>query len=318
MDASVIIPTLNGGPRFRQVLEGIAAQRTPLKYEIVVIDSGSRDDTLAMAREFGARVLTTSTQKFNHGTTRDAAIETCDCEAAILLVQDAIPQGDQWLEALVRPLLEDDEAAGAFSRQLPIPGGNPILDQRLAGWIAGKDEPRRQTLAPRDWQELTPFERLERVAFDNVSSAIKRSCWQSHPFGHRPFGEDLAWSTWAIQSGYAIRFEPLSVVEHSHDRSAWYEARRIYCDHRNLHQLLELRTVRRLKDAWRGSRDALRHYEHVLAEAQLSAGESQRRRRWARHYALGEALAQWLAPRVNLAGESGVWGWLDARIRKGI
>ena len=211
------------------------------------------------------------------------------------------------------------EAAGSFSRQLPIPGGNPILDQRLAGWIAGKPETRRAQLTPgRPWESLTPFERLEMVAFDNVSSCVKRDVWRIHPFGKRPFGEDIGWATWAIRNGFAIRFESESVVEHSHDRSFMHEARRIYCDHRNLHVLIGLRTVPTLNQALRGSRSQLAHYLHVLQHAGLAPDELARRRRWARGYALGEALAQWLAPLANESGPRGLFAVLDRKIRRGI
>jgi hypothetical protein len=40
--------------------------------------------------------------------------------------------------------------------------------------------------------------------------------------------------------------------------------------------------------------------------------------KWARGYALGESLAQWLAPLVNERGERGILGMVDRRIRRGI
>ena len=318
MDVSVVIPTYNGGPRFVAVLEALKRQVTDLRWELVVIDSGSTDGTRERAAEAGAKLLSEDPRTFNHGATRDKAIAASRGELAVLLVQDAVPADERWLDALAAPLFEDTLAAGAFSRQTPIPGGNPILDQRLVGWIAGRDEFRRVQLAPRAWEDLTPFERLELVAFDNVSSCIRRSLWQRRPFGHRPFGEDMGWATWAIRAGHALRFHPGSIVEHSHDRSAWYETKRIYCDHRNLHRLLGLHTVQSLRQAREGRRGALAHYLHVLDEAGLAPAELARRRKWAQWYSWGEVLAQWLAPKVNEAGERGILGWIDRRIRRGV
>jgi glycosyltransferase involved in cell wall biosynthesis len=319
MDVSVVIPTRNGGPRFLRVLERLREQETTLAVEHLVIDSRSSDGSDEAARRAGFRVVTVEPRDFDHGATRDQAIAATSGRAIALLVQDAVPADRSWLERLARPLLEDERAAGSFSRQLPIPGGNPILAARLRGWIAGKDESRRAQLAPdRPWESLTPFERLELIAFDNVSSCIKRDCWRRNPFGRHPFGEDLAWSTWAIRAGYAIRFEAASVVEHLHDRSSWDEARRIYCDHRNLNRLVGMRTVATLRDAWRGSRAALAGYLRLLEAAGLAPDELARRKRWARGYALGESLAQWLAPIVNARGERGLLGLIDRRLRRGI
>jgi rhamnosyltransferase len=319
VDVSVVIPTRNGGPRFRRVLERVRAQKTSLAAEHLVIDSASSDGSDEAARQAGFRVIAIDPREFDHGATRDRAIAATSGRAIALLVQDAVPVDEQWLEKIARPLLEDGEAAGSFSRQLPIPGGNPILEQRLKGWIAGQGTSRRAQLQTgRPWDSLTPFERLELVAFDNVASCVKRDVWRIHPFGKRPFGEDLGWSTWAIRAGYAIRFEADSVVEHSHDRSAWHEARRIYCDHRNLNQLLGMRTVPRFADVWRGQRETVAHYHTILAAAGLPPHELARRRRWARAYALGERLAQWLAPIVNERGARGAIGVLDRWLRRGI
>jgi len=317
MDVSVIIPTLNGGPRFREVLE--ALRRQHLMAEWVVIDSGSRDGTVEAARDAGCRVLEIAPGEFDHGATRDRAIRAAEGEYVALLVQDAVPQGAEWLEELVAPLRDDPRVAGTFSRQVPIPGGNPVLAARLAWWIAGRSEPHRGELADGErWEDLSPHQRLERVAFDNVSSCLRRERWQERSFGRCPFGEDLSWSTWAVRSGHAIQFVPGAVVEHSHDRSAWAEARRIYCDHRNLHALPGLCTVPALWPAWRGRHETARHYLDLLEAAGLAPEEHARRRRWVRRYVAGEVLAQWLAPRVNRAGARGLYGWLDRRIRRGI
>ena len=323
IDVSIVIPTRNGGPRLLRVLDAVRGQKSELRVEHVVIDSRSGDGSDEAARARGFRVMTTDPRTFNHGATRDEAIGQTRGELIVLLVQDARPVDDRWLDGLARPLLADRDAAGAFSRQVPIPGGNPILEARLRGWIAGKDEARRAQLTPdRPWESLTPFERLGLVAFDNVSSCIKRDRWRRRPFGRVPFGEDIAWATAAIRAGDAIRFEPRSIVEHSHDRSWWHEARRIYCDHRNLNRLLGMRTVATFAEARRGAAGAAAHYEALLTAAGLPPDQLAHRRSWARRYALGEAVAQWLAPLVNASeqehGDNTLLAWLDRRTRRGI
>jgi rhamnosyltransferase len=319
IDVSVVIPTRNGGPRFVQVAERVRAQRTPWSVELLAIDSQSTDGTDEVARKAGFRVLSIDPREFDHGATRDRAIAATSGRAIALLVQDALPLDESWLEKLAGPLLADAEAAGSFSRQLPVPGGNPILAARLAGWIAGQATSRRAKLdAERPWESLSPFQRLELCAFDNVASCVKREFWRRNPFGPRPFGEDLGWATWAIRSGFAIRFEADSVVEHSHDRGWRDEARRIYCDHRNLNRLYGMRTVPTLKVAIDGSRGARAQYLKLLDAANLPSEELARRKSWARRFALAESLAQWLAPIVNERGERGLLGWLDRRIRRGI
>ena len=55
---TVAIPTLNAGDRFRQTLAGVRAQRLDREFELLICDSGSSDDTVALARRHGARVIT--------------------------------------------------------------------------------------------------------------------------------------------------------------------------------------------------------------------------------------------------------------------
>jgi glycosyltransferase involved in cell wall biosynthesis len=53
---SVVIPAYNAGAYLRTTLESVLAQ-SALPGEIIVVDDGSTDDTAAIARSFGARVI---------------------------------------------------------------------------------------------------------------------------------------------------------------------------------------------------------------------------------------------------------------------
>lgn len=53
---SVVIPTLQEGKYIRRCLDSLSNQSYP-HYEIIVVDGGSTDDTVAIAQEFGARII---------------------------------------------------------------------------------------------------------------------------------------------------------------------------------------------------------------------------------------------------------------------
>lgn len=55
---SIVIPVRNGGPNFACCLDAIR-RCDPPPHEIIVVDDGSTDDSLAVARRFGARLLAT-------------------------------------------------------------------------------------------------------------------------------------------------------------------------------------------------------------------------------------------------------------------
>ncbi|MFO1353056.1 MAG: glycosyltransferase, partial [Gammaproteobacteria bacterium] len=56
MKASVVIPVKNGGALLVDVLKKVLAQRAPWPFEVLAIDSGSRDGSLEHIRELGVRL----------------------------------------------------------------------------------------------------------------------------------------------------------------------------------------------------------------------------------------------------------------------
>jgi glycosyltransferase involved in cell wall biosynthesis len=53
---SIVIPTLNAGPEFEELLEKVCVQEGDFEHEAIVVDSGSTDGTVELARRYGARV----------------------------------------------------------------------------------------------------------------------------------------------------------------------------------------------------------------------------------------------------------------------
>jgi rhamnosyltransferase len=56
LKASAVIPTLNAGPGFEELLRGLLVRRLGFDYEVFVLDSGSTDGTEELAGRHGARV----------------------------------------------------------------------------------------------------------------------------------------------------------------------------------------------------------------------------------------------------------------------
>ena len=321
MKVSVVIPTLNGGARFREVLSRVKAQACSFPVEVVCVDSGSTDGTPAFARERGARVISIPRERFNHGDTRNLGIREAAGELVALLVQDALPADEHWLEHLARALLSVEDAAGSYARQVPREGCDPVLRERLLNWAAGRPERTVQRLPPGvRFEELDPREKLALCAFDNVSSMVRRSAWERHPFPPESFGEDVAWGARVVPAGYALVYEPAAAVIHSHDNSVWYEFKRIYADHRNLNRLFGLTTVPEPGLIWRNGRGALAHYRALIRKAVPPGPRRRRLLLRAVPYAFLENLAQYLGARLWRRAERGgrIAALLDRGLRRGV
>jgi rhamnosyltransferase len=241
---SIALVTRNGIATLPDVLEAVLRQRVEFAYEVVAVDSGSTDGSAELLARRVDRLFKIAPGAFNHGLTRNAAIEQARGELVVLLVQDAVPANDSWLDELTAPLLADARLAGTFARQRPRPDASPLTRLYLERAAVARDEPRTVApVTPAALAALSPSDRLARCTFDNVCSCIRRSVWTEIPFRERPIGEDVEWAKEVLLAGYPLAFVPAAVVVHSHDRSAAYEFDRTFTLHRRLFELFELRTI---------------------------------------------------------------------------
>lgn len=319
---TLFVPTWNAGPEFPEILERMQHQELDRPYEIVVIDSGSQDGTLEfLQKQPGVRLLQIPNHEFNHGLTRNRGIEEAKGEIVVLATQDARPYDGLWMQRLV-DCYEDPEVAGAYSRQLARPDANPFIRDRLGYWAAAQETPRIQAVdSPDAFAALAPLEKLERVAFDNVSSSVRRRVALEIPFRKRQFGEDLDWGHRTILAGYKIVFEPRSRVVHSHNNSVWYEFKRVYLDHQNLHRLLGVHTIGQWRHVFGNSIRSFGHLFRVVAHDER-LGPLQKLWWWGKSlpYGFTQNLAQFLGARSvrKLEERSAGYQRLDRLLRRGV
>lgn len=236
--ATVVIPTLDPGPGLAEVLDRVTGQRAPGPFEVLVVDSSSKDGTVALLEQRGIRHLVIAQEDFNHGLTRNLGVREARGGIVVFLSQDALPEPG-WLAGLLAAF-DDPEVAGAYSRQVPRPDASPFAVDQLSHWPASSPEPRRQVIVSRAaFEALALEEKLAIVCFDNVSSAVRRSVASAIPFRDLSFGEDRDWAYRALIAGHLIEYCPTSTVVHSHDRSFLYGLRRTFADHRQIRELLE-------------------------------------------------------------------------------
>lgn len=223
---TVFLPTWNAGARLDDVLSAVRGQRTQRKVVLRATDSSSSDGTLAVLARHGVAVERIEQRDFDHGATRGAAIRASETEFVVLLTQDARPLDEHWLEELLAPF-EDAQVAGAWSRQVPRPRCHPFQRANLEAHF-GLDERRvSEPLTNAQWSALSPADRLARVGFDDVSSAVRRSAVERTPFPRAAFGEDMLWARAALLAGHRLVYAGRSKVEHSHDLTLAELTRRV-------------------------------------------------------------------------------------------
>lgn len=241
---SIALVTRNGAATLPSLLDALSRQRVDFPIEIVAVDSRSTDRSAELLFRSVDRFVAIAPETFNHGLTRNLAVEQARGDLVVLIVQDAVPATDSWLAELTAPLIADGTVAGTYARQLPQPDATAITRWHARRASAAGDSARTlPALTIEDLAALNPMERLVRCSFDNVCSCIRRSVWSRFPFHATPIGEDIEWARDVLLAGYRLMFVPSAVVVHSHDRSPSHELARTYALHRRLYELFELRTI---------------------------------------------------------------------------
>ncbi|MGD0281091.1 MAG: glycosyltransferase, partial [Dissulfurispiraceae bacterium] len=108
---SVIIPTKNAGGEFELLMSVLSQQKGFKDLEIVVVDSGSSDGTLEIARSYGAKVVEIPSEKFSHSYARNLGAEHAIGNHLLFTVQDALPPSATWLYELAGKMKHTGVAA---------------------------------------------------------------------------------------------------------------------------------------------------------------------------------------------------------------
>lgn len=115
---SVVIPILNAEPHLADLLPALAQQGLDPS-QFLVVDSQSTDNSRAAFQAFGATVVEIDRSTFNHGGTRQMAVDMRpDADIVVMLTQDAIPQSRETIARLVDAFV-DPHIGMAYGRQLP-------------------------------------------------------------------------------------------------------------------------------------------------------------------------------------------------------
>ena len=217
----LIVPTLNAADRFRNWLEALAHQ-TLQPQRCLVVDSGSRDSTVALALQFGLDVQPLGRCTFSHGGTRQAALQMLpDVDVVVFMTQDAILADRQSLAALMKAF-DDQLVAAAYGRQLPRAEADPIeAHARLFNYPASSH---RRGLAD-----------VIQLGFKLCFISNAYAAWRTEAVaaaGGFPSAavqsEDAFLAARLILSGYTIAYCADATVFHSHGLSTSAEARRYF------------------------------------------------------------------------------------------
>jgi rhamnosyltransferase len=219
--ATIVILTKNAEAYLPETLEAIFHQKVDYGFEVIAVDSGSKDRSLEILASYPVRVMCIPPETFNHGGTRNLGAQEADPESKyiVFLSQDAAPYDENWLGSLLAPFEENPQVAGVFSRHLPRPGSSAATVRQLTVLTQTGGQLRLVKKMPASLEEYEA-EKFFYIFFSNTSSAVRKVVWEKMPFDQVDFAEDAVWADRVLRGGYTIVFEPSSMVLHSHNYNA--------------------------------------------------------------------------------------------------
>jgi len=198
---SIVVRAFNEAEHIERLLIGIGAQ-TMTPHEVILVDSGSTDDTVAIASAYGARIVHVDKAEFTFGRALNRGCASATGEICVFTSAHVYPVCSTWLEKLVEPF-QDERVALSYGRQTGNDKNKFSEHQIFAQWFPA------ESVCP----QPTHF-------CNNANAAIRRSLWEELPYDETLTGlEDLAWAKAARARGNWIAYVAEAVIVHVHDET---------------------------------------------------------------------------------------------------
>jgi rhamnosyltransferase len=218
---SIVVPVKDGGNDLARCLDAIRAQDIDEEIEVIVVDSGSTDDSVAIALRRGAVVHEIPPSSFTHGAARNLGAQRSSGSVLAFISQDAFPVDPTWLRRLIAPLRSAADVAGVYGRQLAHDGAHPP-EVFFLDFLYGPNYRVQRVDSVRDLS-------MDTTLFSNVNASMPRSMWERFPFVEDIImSEDQDWSRRALLAGFKLVYEPAAAVRHSHNYTLRSAFRRFF------------------------------------------------------------------------------------------
>lgn len=244
---SVIIPTKNAGDEFNLTLSKIRSQQGIRELEIIVVDSGSTDNTLDIAQIYGSKIFNIRAEDFNHGNVRNFGAKNSTGDYIVFMSQDVIPITDSCLNKIINTLERDNTIAGATVKQVPRSDADLFSCWQLWYYynkLLFYRGDRVTSVNKEQFARLTPEEKRRLCPLDNVFCCYRKDVFDNFLFNPLPYAEDLDLGIRLINGGYKLFFFDSVGVIHSHNRPPSYYFKRSYIDVLFISRLLNINPIR--------------------------------------------------------------------------
>ena len=224
---SIVVPTLNAGREFGALLSTLRNQKGIRNREIIVVDSGSSDNTIDIANAYNAKIITIRPEDFTHSSARNLGAEHAGGNYILFITQDALPTSLSWLYSMWKGLV-DHRAVAVSCKEILRRDADLYarMEQYLHYQFLGLDGEDRILAMP----ETETYEEIRKNAqLTNVACLIRKDIFMQYKFRNN-YSEDLELGIRLIKDGHRLALLGSTGIIHSHTRPPYYHFKRSYVD----------------------------------------------------------------------------------------
>jgi rhamnosyltransferase len=199
---SLIIRSYNEQRHIGRLLQGIKLQTIYDSLEVILVDSGSTDDTVKIAKSFGVKIISIKPEEFSFGRALNKGCSAAEGEFLLFASAHVYPLFTDWVEKILSPFA-DENVGLVYGKQ----EGNEITkyseQQLFMKWFPARSNYNQG------------------IAFcNNANAVIRKSLWLKQPFDESLTGlEDLDWASKIKKKGYKIVYEAHAPIVHVHEET---------------------------------------------------------------------------------------------------
>jgi glycosyltransferase involved in cell wall biosynthesis len=198
---SIVIRAFNEEKHIGRLLDGIA-QQTVKDVQVILVDSGSSDNTVSIAKKHAVDVVNISPHEFTFGHSLNVGISQAKADLVLIASAHVYPVYPDWIERMLEPF-RDEKIALVYGKQRGVAASQFSEQQIFTHWYPDDSQP----------QQDHPF-------CNNANAAIRKALWQEHPYDESlPGLEDLEWAQWTFDQGYKIAYIAEAEIIHVHNES---------------------------------------------------------------------------------------------------
>ena len=205
MRYSVIIRTLNEEKYLQELINAIKEQKIDLEdeIEIILVDSGSTDQTLEIAKKNNLKIVFIKKEVFSFGRSLNIGCRASNGELLVFISGHCIPVNTNWLTNLCFSL-KNGGSDYNYGKQIGVDTSYYSEHQYFKKFFPSSN---KDVL-------------FNGFFCNNANSAIKRNVWEKYKFNENITGlEDMYLTQQITQDNMKVSYIPEASVKHIHQEN---------------------------------------------------------------------------------------------------